>query len=271
MISPARGTWTGVIFGDVTAVGGTNGTIKWRVATQRFTPFASVRPRVLILAPGKSGAVKVSATTPSSPGDQAGSIVLSSDLGLGGTTSTPVTLRSLANVAQGGAFSGLLTGGNGRGPEGQIQYYEFNVRNGVRNIIANVSFTNDANDTVGAYLISPDGDTLGYGENTLYTIGSDGSITGTNGNSLTAYTLNPVPGTWTLIVDLANSVVGDETSQPFTGKIRVNGVTASAPGLPQSASVQLTAGTPVTIPVSITNNGAAPAAPDPASHRAGRR
>ena len=100
-------------------------------------------------------------------------------------------------------------------------------------------------------LISPDGDVLGYGQNL-------DSFTGAPGLPLTAYTLNPVSGTWTLIVDFAGPVVGNEISQPFTGNIRFNHVRASAAGLPNSAGVQLAAGTPVTIPVTITNNGAAP-------------
>ncbi len=120
------------------------------------------------------------------------------------------------------------------------------------NITANVSLTNDAADPVGAYLISPDGDTLGYGQNYL------GGFGGTPGTSLTAYTLNPVPGTWTLLIAFAEPVVGDEVSQQYTGNVAFNQVRASASGLPDSRSVKLAAGTPVTVPVSITNNGAAP-------------
>ena len=260
---PVAGTWTGVIFGDVAADGGTNGTVPWQVSTQQFAPFGSVSPSAVFLAPGQSKTVTVRATTPASPGDADGSIVLSSGgfFGSGhskrfrgsggpqgGDTSIPVTLRSLVDVASGGAFSGVLTGGNGRANgEGQQQYYQFSVPARVTDITANVSLANDAADPVGAYLVSPDGDTLGFGQNTL---------NGTSTLPLTAYTLHPVPGTWTLIVDFAEPVVGDELSEPYTGDIKFNDVSVSAPGIPHSARTKLAAGKPVTIPVKVTNNGA---------------
>jgi hypothetical protein len=95
--APAPGTWTGVIFSIVSSSGGTTGTVPWRVATERFTGFGSVSPGIVVLAPGRSRTVTVSATTPSSPGDAAGSIVVSSLLG--GTTSIPVTLPGRARCA----------------------------------------------------------------------------------------------------------------------------------------------------------------------------
>jgi hypothetical protein len=264
--APVAGHWTGVIFSDVAADGGTNGTIPWRVATERFASFGSVSPSNIALAPGASKTVTVTASTPAQPGDSAGSIVLTSTRGgfdrtLGfESTSIPVTLRSMVDVAHGGAFSGVLTGGNGRPPgQGQVDYYQFQVGSGVKNVTANVSLTNDATDPVGAYLISPDGDTGGYGQNFLETGNfNTGPISLTPGTSLSAYTLNPAAGTWTLVVEFANPVAGNEISQPYTGNIQFNNVSASAAGLPDSAGTTLAAGTPVTVPVTITNNGAAP-------------
>jgi hypothetical protein len=242
---PAAGTWTGVIFGDVAADGGTNGVIPWRMATEQFTSFGSVSPSTVTLAPGQSRTVRVHETTPSSPGDAAGSIVFSSSSG--DVTTIPVTLRSMVDVDGSGSFSGVLTGGNGRSPgEGQEDFYEFKVGHQVHNITANVSLSSDSGDPVGAYLISPDGDALGYGQN---------SLNGTNGLSLTAYTANPAAGIWTLVIDFAEPVVGDEISQPFTGNIAFDDVSATASGLPDRFSKKLAAGVPVIVPVTITNNG----------------
>jgi Peptidase inhibitor I9 len=245
---PASGTWTGVIFGDTAANGGTNGAVPWRIATQQFDSFGAVSPSSIVLGPGQSQTVTVSATTPSSPGDAAGSVVVSSSRG--GATSVPVVARALVDVAGGGTFSGVLTGGNGRpNGEGQEQDYQFTVGSGVKDITANVTLANDADNPIAEYLISPDGDTLGYGQN---------SVSDTSGTSATAYTINPAPGTWTLIVVFAEPVVGNEVSDPYTGSILFNDVDISAAGLPDSGTTSLPTGKSVTVPVSITNRGAAP-------------
>lgn len=114
------------------------------------------------------------------------------------------------------------------------------------NITTNVSLTNDAKDPVGAYLVDPNGNVGGYGQN---------SINGTQTTSLTAYSVNPIQGTWTLVVDFAEPVAGDEISQAFTGNILFNNVKVTAQGMPNSAATTLPAGQPVTVPVTITNNG----------------
>jgi hypothetical protein len=121
-----------------------------------------------------------------------------------------------------------------------------------------VSLANDVADPVGAYLISPDGDTLGYGQNYLETNFTSSTVRLTPGRSLTAYTLNPKPGTWTLIVDFAEPVVGNEVSEPYSGNISFNHVRVHASGLPDSTAKKLTRGHAVTVPITITNRGAAP-------------
>jgi hypothetical protein len=263
---PTAGTWTGVIFGDIAgkndSVGGTNGTVRWQVSTERFARFGSVSPSSVVLAPGHSRTVVVTERSPAQPGDASGSIVLTSNRGgvdsyLGSeSNSIPVTLRSLINVAAGGNFSGTLTGGNGRDPgEGQEEFYEFTVPTGVHSITANLAFRNDPTDPAGAYLVNPDGAAVAVGQNSfLRGSGSSTVLYATNG--LTATTLNPQPGTWTLLVDFAGAVVGNEISEPFVGNVAFNNVTASATGLPDSASTQLSASSPVTVPVKYTNNTA---------------
>ncbi len=260
VIKPKAGKWEGVIFGDTASEGGTNGAVPWRVATQQFVSFGSVSARFILPAPGTK--VTVTVDTPVTPGDSSGSIVVNYGPVPTRATSIPVTVRSLVPVGAGdsGAFNGVLTGGNGRSPnEGQVDY-AFDVGAGHQSITANVSLTNDDTDAVGAYLISPDGDALGYGENYLASSvnPSTGALEFTPEASLTAYTLDPVAGTWTLVVEFSGAVVGDEISQPFSGDVTLDSTHASAAGLPDSASTTLAPGTPITVPVSITNNGAGP-------------
>ncbi|AMM21417.1 hypothetical protein AX769_16370 [Frondihabitans sp. PAMC 28766] len=248
VVNPTPGTWTGYVFGLTTKDSGTNGKVVWRTATQKYVPFGSVSNPTLLLGAGQSKTIRVTETTPSSPGDSSGSVVFTSKAGTTGVSTIPVTLRSTIDVAHGGRFSGTLTGGNGRpNGQGQEQYYEFSVPRGVHNITASTTLANDAENPIGEYLVSPDGNTLGYGQN---------STEGTSTLSATAWTVDPTPGVWTLIVDFASPVVGNEVSDPYTGSVAFNAAKASAPGLPTGG--KLAAGKAVTVPVTITNNGKAP-------------
>ena len=254
--APAPGTWTGVVFGITAAGYGTNGTIPWRVATQRFTSFGSVTPKTFFLPPGSTRMLHVTERAPAQAGDVAGAVVLRS--ASGGTDayvgpesqSVPVTLRSLVNLAHGGTFGGVLTGGNGRPPGvGQADYFQFRVGPGHRSLAANVSLTRDRADEVGSYLIAPDGQALGFGQNTAAS---------RNGLSLTAYVLDPAPGTWTLEIDFSGTVTGDVISQRFHGNITLDRTRAVVPGLPDGPSRLLAPKVPVRFKLKITNTGAAP-------------
>ncbi|MBO0820734.1 MAG: S8 family serine peptidase, partial [Nocardiopsaceae bacterium] len=250
---PAAGKWTGVIYSINGKDGGTTGTIPWRIATQTTTGFGSVSPSAVRLGPGQSATVHVTAATPPAAGDAAGSVVVKAS-GSPQASSIPVTLRSEIGMSHGsGSFSGVLTGGNGRAlGGGQAAYYEFTVPKGTHTITASSTLKNEPSNLVGEYLISPDGNALGYGQNTLDGTGSDAT------RGVSAYVTDPAPGTWTLILDYPGPTPGDELADPFTGTVRFDATRASAPGLPGSAGTKLAPGKAVTVPVTVTNTGAAP-------------
>ncbi|HEX9334665.1 MAG TPA: hypothetical protein VF892_02220, partial [Pseudonocardiaceae bacterium] len=256
---PTAGQWTAVIFGRDAAHGGTVGKVLFSENTENTTGFGSVTPSVLHLAPGQSGTATVTATTPAQPGDGSGSVVLNA--GNGNQTSVPVVVRSLIGLAHGsGSFHGTLTGGNGRQSDlGQEQFYQFDVPAGQHDITANVDLANDAADNIATFLIDPRGQGVARGTNVLptsYNLSTrDGSLTPVTQADL--YVRNPMVGRWTLVVNFADPVVGNELTQPFTGRVAFNTVDAHATGLPNGAT--LPAGRAVTVPVTVHNTGTEPA------------
>jgi hypothetical protein len=249
--TPAAGTWTAVVDDLVTADQGYNGPVEWRAATEQYASFGTVSPSSFSIAPGGSKKVTLAAKAPSTAGDMAGSIAINSNLG--GLTSIPVTMRTLVNVAAGGAFSGVLTGGNGRMGEGQNDFYSFSVPAGTKAITANLALANDppggsAGVGIGAYLVSPDGNVLGYGQN----IAIDTTLSSTN-PTLSVSVLHPDKGRWTLIVDFAEPVPGTEVSDPFTGKVSFAAAANETGALPSGTT--LAPGVATTVPVTITNTG----------------
>jgi len=260
--TPVAGTWTAVVNDVVntdegTVIGGYNGTVSWQAVTQRYQASGLVSPASFSLAPGASKKVIYTAPVPSAPGDYAASLAIDSNLG--GQTSIPVVVRSEINVAAGGAFSGVLTGGNGRpGNVAQDNYYEFNVPAGTKAISAALALASDPDEetggvVAGAYLVSPDGNVVGSGKN--YTIKS--AKAGTSLPNLDATVLNPDKGTWTLVVNFQGPVPGASVADLFTGTVKFATAGSETAALPDSASIKLTAGVSDKIPVTITNTGSA--------------
>jgi hypothetical protein len=135
-----------------------------------------------------------------------------------------------------------------------VNDFQFTLGRGQRNVETELTLPGDRNDPVGAYLIGPDGQVQGFGQNSF---GLDGSK-----QSLSASVLDPVPGTWTLAVDFAAPTVGDRVALPFHGTISTNSTTtkAVATGLPDSPGIKLKRKVRVKVKVKITNSGPAPEA-----------
>jgi hypothetical protein len=252
--APAAGVWTGIVSGYPAGDGGYNGKVVWQAVTQNYTAFGHYSVTSLSLAPGQAKSFTLSVRAPSAPGDLAASILLRSSLG--GATSVPLVVRTLVDAAAGGTFSGVLTGGNGRGTLAASDYYQFSVPAHTTALRTELALRDNpaTGNSVGAYLISPDGNVMSYGQN--YDL--SGARLGITDRTLTATALSPVAGLWTLIVALAESVPGTEVADPFTGSVAftAGGRAAPATALPRGAT--LAAGQAVTIPVTITNTSNAP-------------
>ena len=254
--TPAAGRWTAVVAGVPAKSGGFNGKVTWQATTQDYTSFGSVSPSSLSLAPGQTGSIAVTVRVPSAPGDTAGSVLLRAG---GGVTSIPVVLRSEVDVADGGHFAGVLTGGNGRGELGSGDYYQFTVPPGTNAVRAELALRDNPGmgNIVGAYLVGPDGNVLGYGQN----FDLSGLRRGATGSTLTATALSPQAGTWTVIVAFGEPVSGQQLSDPFTGSVAFAAAGTLAPAMMQSVGMTdmtLSSGVAHTVRMTITNQSNAP-------------
>ena len=263
VLRPRAGTWTAVIFSDTAKSGGTAGKVQFGASVQDTATFGTVSPSSVTLKPGASAAIHLSAKVPAGAGDSSGSLVFA---GAGGPVSVPVTLRGQVVTAPGvtGKFSGVLTGGNGRSPgEGQVATYSIVVPNHnavmLRDLDVDVSLANDPANQVSAYLVSPGGETMGYGSSYLTTgFTGDGVPGETPQHTLSVFTSNPIPGDWTLIIDFTSPVPGNELADPFTGRVTLNSLAFSRGALPDSPSVTLKASTDYSYKISLRNTSASP-------------
>jgi len=256
--NPAAGTWTAYVYSRDSAHGGYIGPVLFGVSVARYTSFGRISPSSATLAPGGSVAVQVRTSTPAQPGDASGAIVVRSNPARGGsTTSTtvPVTLRSLIPAGN-QTFSGTVTGGNGRAPiSGQEFFYQLDVPAGQPELNATIT-VQDPGNQFGAYLIDPQGEAVAYATNMVPGATPSSPPDGQLGAQL--HTLNPAPGRWRLAVVFAPVVSGNSLSSPFEVSVNQQPVPASAGGLPNAASTQLTAGQSYTYNVTVKNTGTAP-------------
>jgi hypothetical protein len=250
---PAPGKWTALIFSPISKDDGTVGPVLFQAQTFDFQPLGTVSKTHVTIPVGGSTTVKVSETTPATPGDEAASLVVAGPFGQ--TSTAAISLRSLIDLTTGGTFSGTLVGGNGRQPDlGQTEYYQFQVPGGEtgKTLRADLLLADDQTDPVLAYLVDPDGQTQSLATNSLVTKLKTSGPTEVPDNAVEVAATSPKAGLWTLILNFTPTVTGNRIDEPFSGQVSLSAGPASG-ALPASASTVLAAGKPVTIPITVRN------------------
>jgi subtilisin family serine protease len=268
--NPAAGQWTALFFteqnGALKGGIGTSGTVQWDASTWRYESAAAVTPSSLNIAPGATATASVSIRDPRLAGDTSESVVVSSP---GGRTTVPITVRTTIGVgASGGSFKGVLTGGNGRsGAEAETNTYFFQVPPDETDLKATIALGTDPNEHLVGFLVSPEGQQLGYSGN--YTIVPSGSSAEPKAKYglvpgptpyVQMYAVAPQAGQWELVLQWTNPVTGNELTEPFSGSIQFNQVQASGKGLPNAPSATLAKGQTTYFQVDVSNSGVAPEA-----------
>ena len=240
--NPKAGTWTAVIFTASNAK--YVGPVKFSYSTERFSHAGTVSPSSRKLAPGQTGAFKVSVTA-----GQAGDRALKLHVGTGGSSdgSIPIIVRALVPLtAAGGSFTGRLTGGAANFSEGQEFTYKFNVP--AHKPSLNVGIRVAAPDyALEGFLIDPNGEPLD-----AQTTANDEA---SQGPAMQFFHRSPAAGRWTVVLLDIGFNDGAHLSEPFTGKISFTPPTVTSSGIPNSPTKVLRAGHPVKATITVTNTG----------------
>ena len=244
------GTWEMLIFD--TAFAGPDsysGPLSYSITSQSFvTVHGAVWPASARLAPGASASFAVTATTPATPGDSSESLVFGpAPSGDPARAAVAITLRSLAQVGQ--PFTATMTGGNSRMSfYGQELPYVFDVARNHQDIDVNISVSTLGYQVL-AFLVDPTGTPVDVQSSLLW----DGS--GTNGQTISLFRHNPMPGRWSLLIVQVNDIESVSTSTSLTVSLGYDRVKASASHLPNSPGQVIPRGGSVTAQISITNTG----------------
>jgi hypothetical protein len=250
VVKPAAGTWTVLVWTRPTGEAGTyTGPVQFTWSAENFVTLGTVSPAKVTLGPGHSQTITAEFSMPTTPGDAAAAIRFDQSASASSVTlpQIPVSLRTIIPTTSTGAtFTGSLTGGNGRPSAGPTQTFVFNVPKGVSNMSLSVS-TADSGYILEGILVDPNGMQLSV-EPSLDPSGNP--VFG-----LQTFKNNPQAGQWQFVLLLDYFSSGNQTTLPFTARIGFNGAHVEATGLPDSASVKLSASKTTTATISLINTG----------------
>jgi hypothetical protein len=188
---------------------------------------------------------------PEQPGDSAAALRFerSPNAATAAYSLIPISLRTLIpTTATGGSFTGTLTGGNSRPDVGPTQTFAFDVPAGVGNMSLVLEIP-DNGYLLEGLLVDPHGVQLSVAAN-------QDPITGSAQFGMQLAHYNPEPGQWKFVLLQNFTSSGNQTSLPFTARLGFNTAQVAASGLPDAASVKLSASAkPVAVPIQITNTG----------------
>ena len=165
--NPTPGRWTAVLYSEAGASGYHGAPVILRTDTQRATPVGQVSPTTFTLAAGKSRTVSVSFRLPADSGDTDFAVTFASSDGH--QTSVSAILRALIDTKNGGAYSGVITGGNARAVSpAQTFSYAFDVPKKQQDLDVSLVLANDPNNIVDLVLIDPNGELADVGSNLTF-------------------------------------------------------------------------------------------------------
>ncbi len=254
--NPGAGVWKAVIWTRAApTVNSYHGAVQLSIKGSRFVKTGAVSPAAVVIQPGHKAVFTVKVNLPSSPGDRDDEVVFPTPGGKGTLLGAiPVSLRSLIALhAGGGAFSGTLTGGNGReGSPGQTLSYQFNVPAGLHDLELGLSIV-DPNSNLEGVLVDPYGQPIDV--QTMAAAIADTGIPSFYTGTMQFFRRDPAPGRWLFVLLINNNIGGSATSQAFHATIGFNGVRLQSRGIPNKPSVRLPAGKPVDAEILIDNTG----------------
>ena len=249
---------------------GTSGHIGWRATSWKWVDGSSVSPSSITIAAGQSASASLRVTAPSTAGDTSESVVVGNGAKI---TTIPVTIRTLVGTtSSGGTFTGVLTGGNGRGAIGGGLFapgventYVFNVPRGEQTLNVDVHLASNPSNGLElgtqliAYLIDPSGNSVAYSTN--YTTSSSSSTSPEVVQDVSVYHARPAAGMWRVVLEWPNPVSGAPLSVPFSGTVtfNLNGFDETN-NLPSSTATKVSATSGRAFSVHLCNPSKAPQA-----------